>query len=135
MEGFPYLFGHIQQVEILHYHRPAHTIYCQMMAIIPYCRPGQVTFLLVEQSGELLDVARLPVALLHQGLINNANEEDGDDDFGDDDGDNDDNDDEDDNDVDDNNDGDNNDDATCSPPLIASWISAVHTKRQTVRAT
>ena len=77
-----------------------------MVNSLPNCRPGQVTLLLVEKSGELLDVACLPVALLHQGLIHNADEYDCDDNA-----------------------------ATCSPPLIASWISAVHTKRQTVRAT
>ena len=75
----------------------------EMVKPLPNCCSGQVTFLLVEKSRELLDVARLPVALLHKGLIHNADE------YG--------------------------DDATCSPPLIASWISAVHTKRQTVRAT
>ena len=41
---------------------------------LPDCGPGQVTLLLLEKSGQLLDVGRLPVALLHQGLIHNADE-------------------------------------------------------------
>ena len=56
-----------------------------------------------------MDVAGLPVALLHQRLSGNEHDDD--------------------------DEKEENDIETCSPPLIASWISAVHTRRQTVRAT
>ena len=46
----------------------------EVVKLLPNCGPGQVTLLLMEKSGELLDVARLPVALLHQGLVHNADE-------------------------------------------------------------
>ena len=50
---------------------------CTVEAVVkplPNCGPRQVALLLVEKSGELLDVARLPVALLHQGLLHNADQ-------------------------------------------------------------